>query len=324
MSGINNHLIDYKNIQKDKFFEEELLNEFVKLYFDYDVNVERLYGGFRNSTALITKGTNKFVLKVYSAEEINPNHTYEGISAEWDFIKYLGRHGIPTTEIILNIENKTITKHANRYAVLMSYIEGSDGRYNLNDQKFRNIGVLMGKMHKLAMKYNPPNERPSPAKNPFENLKSKFEKDGNKNQAFESLYAQYSKLLPKMNKLHKYYIHGDLIFSNLVFKEDDISGVLDFDDMNKDLLLKEVTVFIISAYDHHDLYKMNKSYITSFLSEYTKIRPLNITEKEIILLYLEMSQVGIRKLINKYRPNLEQKFMNETDEVISYIKANYC
>ena len=321
---LNHHIIDYVNIQKNTDFDTGLVKKILPLYFDEPVEFARLYGGFRNTTALITANNAKYVLRIYS-ERAN-HHESDGvfIKAEWDFITFLEKRGLPVPRLHPSKSGGLIAKSDNYYAVLMAYIDGKDGRFSLNNNKFENLGKLFARMHLSSTEYSKEKTLLLATKNPFEHLKEKIKPEDVELAAlFDPLYQEYTNSVAKIESIPAYLIHGDLIFSNILFDGDDIAGVLDFGDIHRGIFIKELAKFVTSAYDHHDLYKMPVNFIDSFMLGYTTLRELSSLEKEFLPIYLELSRVGIFRMLKKHRSHLVDGYVAETKVAIDLIKNKY-
>ncbi len=328
MKGINHHIIDYRTIQKNKKFDAKLVKQVLPLYFEgNEVKIARLYGGFRNTTVYVSKGDEAYVLRIYTNKKREKEYDEnfgKTIRAEWSFVAYLRNNGVPVPELVPNKKGELISKYNDTYVVLMNYIDGVDGRYNLNDKKFMNLGTLMANMHKSSQGYPSEQTRVFPTKNPFEYLKEKIgSEDPDLYCSLSEVYRLYEETVSKIEALPKHLIHGDLIFSNILFRKNNIAGILDFDDIRRGMFIEELATLIISTYDHHKLYNVSLSYIDNFMQSYTHTRALSQQEKELLPLYLNLSRLGIRRMLKKYRPELLERYLMETQEVIHLVKSKY-
>ena len=84
-------------------------------------------------------------------------------------------------------------------------------------------------------------------------------------------------------------IHSDLFRDNTLFEGEELTGILDFYEMNQDELLFDIAITLNDFCTEYPDVTLNEDKAQAFLEAYEMIRPLTSDEKSCLELYLAMA-----------------------------------
>lgn len=85
------------------------------------------------------------------------------------------------------------------------------------------------------------------------------------------------------------FIHSDLFRDNTLFEGDQLKGILDFYELNKDELLFDIAITLNDFCTDYPEVTLNAEKANAFLKAYETVRPLTEDEKSCLQLYLAMA-----------------------------------
>ena len=85
------------------------------------------------------------------------------------------------------------------------------------------------------------------------------------------------------------FIHSDLFRDNTLFDGDQLNGILDFYELNKDELLFDIAITLNDFCTEYPDVALNEQKAVAFLNAYETVRPLTHDEKACLELYLAMA-----------------------------------
>lgn len=185
-----------------------------------------------NITFLILTTKEKFILRICPERE--RWRSKQEIAAELELIDYLLKNKFPAPAPVCKKDNSCIIAWNNKFGYLRHYNKGiAYLTPTLNQVEI--FGSLIGRFHKLIEGYKTKNKRMhiwdlEKTKKNFEELKKIVLKSDikNKSQFIKRAEQEFSKLhFP--NNLPKGMIHEDLGQRHILWKNDKISCVIDFD-----------------------------------------------------------------------------------------------
>ena len=104
-----------------------------------------------------------------------------------------------------------------------------------------------------------------------------------------TLLGLYDALTAMYNNRPEGFIHSDLFRDNTLFEGDQLKGILDFYELNKDELLFDIAISINDFCTEYPDVHLNEAKAQAFLQSYETIRPLTSDEKSCLELYLAMA-----------------------------------
>lgn len=85
------------------------------------------------------------------------------------------------------------------------------------------------------------------------------------------------------------FIHSDLFRDNTLFEGDELKGILDFYELNKDEFLFDIAITLNDFCTDYPAVTLNEERAVAFLKAYETVRPLTEDEKACLQLYLAMA-----------------------------------
>ena len=268
------------------------------LSFFYDINeiiCSELLQSTVHDTYLIKTATSKYIFKVFKYE----SKSKVEINFEINFVNYLRTMQINVSKYLINQDDNYISEinapEGKRYAVLTTYSEGKELKYENNSDAFE-YGVSVGKLHKISQN--------------FKLLKDKKEININKmflesiniikiffeNTNYLSFFENFEKAIKiKMehidfDTLKTVVCHGDLHGGN-ANKDLNIISFYDFDFCGYGFISYDISVFRWGCMigKRHHLWK-------DFIKGYKSVKVLNDTDLENTLLFVAIRDLWIMSL----------------------------
>lgn len=87
----------------------------------------------------------------------------------------------------------------------------------------------------------------------------------------------------------KGFIHSDLFRDNTLFEGNELKGILDFYELNKDEFLFDIAITLNDFCTEYPEVYLNEAKAQAFLEAYETVRPLTQDEKSCLEIYLAMA-----------------------------------
>tara|TARA_Y100000768_G_C23875823_1_gene632718 strand:+ start:114 stop:1067 length:954 start_codon:yes stop_codon:yes gene_type:complete len=197
----------------------------------------------------------------------------------------------------LPIKNKNgdiINEIKNKKAVIISFIEGNKLEIP-NKKECNEIGIMIGNLHKITTNFDKKRENTLDIKE-WKKLFNKFE--NNKDEKFEPIIKELKKEINFLeiswpDKLPSGIIHADLFKDNIFFKDEKISGVIDFYFSCYHFFLYDISL-VINDWCFVDNGKTFKDeYYQSIIEGYNTVRSIINDEWKIFNILLRAAAVRI-------------------------------
>ncbi len=177
-------------------------------------------------------------------------------------------------EYLINLKNKA--------ACIVSFLNGKDKK-SLNFKNCYDIGKMIAEMHRYTKKINLTRKNSMGVKNLDPLLKSirfKSQKIANLENFLKYNFKDIKTKWPK--NLPNGVIHGDLFIDNIFFKNNRLSGVIDFYFAANDFFMYEIAICVNAlCFDKKkSKYVLNKKKVKNLIKGYEKIRKISIKEKK--------------------------------------------
>lgn len=104
-----------------------------------------------------------------------------------------------------------------------------------------------------------------------------------------NLLGVYDALTVMYPNRPKGFIHSDLFRDNTLFDGDELKGILDFYELNKDEWLFDIAITLNDFCTEYPSITLNEDKAVAFLNAYESVRPLTADEKACLELYLAMA-----------------------------------
>lgn len=263
-------------VEKIKLEEKSISKILEKYDLGKVLEVYLIKKGSVHSNHVLTTTKGKFILRVYQ------ERTNEQIILEMKLLKRLSNVALPIPKVILNMKKEFITEYENKKIGIFTFLEGEHIKdKDATLKQIESIGFYMGKFHKNLEGFKP---------------KEVLSKHNYDEKWVRQLLVNVKKDLPDLPISYQKYVletldnlkisqlpqglnHGDLHDDNVLFKGDNVSGILDFDDCFYGNILSDVGSGIAFwCIDNEIDFKKCRS----FIKAYEKERKLTSKEKEFL------------------------------------------
>ena len=255
------------------------------------ISIQPISKGVENKNYLVEAGEQAYVLRVYSRQHATTGLRKKAeIAFELDFMEHARGQGVPTPAVIENLAGAKITETwlngELHYSVLFSCMPGKEAP-TYNAENARSMAETLLSMHKASQTYPYNRVRGWPGNIVGASLAYYQENrslTGLNKDKLDSLSAQaaggYQKILSQ--PLPTGIIHGDIKLENVLFEDNCVTAVLDFDDYRESYLLEELTRTVM-----HDLDSVERNAIRSGQFEQFRevfLRDASISQAEMMWL----------------------------------------
>ena len=263
-----------------KFSEEDIKSILSNYSIGELEKFEGIQEGIENTNYLLIIDKKKYILTIYEKRVKE-----EDLPFFSELMSSLNKSGFKCPIPILNKNNHSISKFKNKKLMIVSFLEGK-AKSNLSPQDCKLVGIEAAKMHEIT-----------------KNFKIKRHNDLSINswrKIFESVKDQCSKIhqdLPDLINtnlkdveknwplnLPQGIIHADLFIDNIFFKEDKLSGIIDFYFSCNDFYAFELAIcFNALCFDGpQNNLSFNATKAKNLIDGYNEVRKLSDSEKKYI------------------------------------------
>ncbi len=263
----------YTKVSKDEindFFKNYKLGKVIKFF--------GIKEGIENTNYLIQTKKSKFILTIYE-KRVNT----KDLPFFLELMTNLYNSKFKCPKPIVNKNGNYISEISGKKTAVVSFLEGS-AKKNLNPDNCYYIGVETAKLHKITKNLSLRRQN-SLSLNSWSELFSRVENDCSK--IHKNLPEIIKKSLREIKKnwptkLPSGIIHADLFPDNIFFKNEKITGIIDFYFSCYDFYCFEIAICLNALC--FDGVKENLSFNVTkakkFIKGYTSVRKLNDDEKK--------------------------------------------
>lgn len=297
-----------------KFTKED----FNKITSDYDLgtfnNSKDFIDGTVQTNILLETTKGKYVLRYYEFR------SEEYVLFEVNILKYFNQKNYPCAMPIENNHRKLIGNYKSKPYAIFEYIEG-DHIKKPNPKQYDELVKHLAKLHIISKGYKPKyweSREGHDKKYCWETSQIEVKKFKSKTKEKEKL-EWLKKELDKLefpNSIPKGVCHCDFDISNLKFKDNKLTGVLDFDDACYTYLIYDVAALIYYwAWLREKEFDFTKA--RYLLEEYMKHRNLSQSEKKHI--YDALKTVVFTYMAWLFYDGEKNNFINKSKERINWL-----
>ena len=233
--------------------------------------------GIENTNYLLRSNNEKFILTIFEKRV-----TKKEIPFFIKLMEQLNYSKINCPKPLRNYQGKYLFKIKNKTACIVSFLKGKDKK-TLSLKNCYDVGKMIGELHASTKKIKLYRKNSMGIKNLnslFNSIKFKSKKFTNIEKFLKTNFADIKKKWPK--KLPSGIIHGDLFIDNIFFKNNRISGIIDFYFAANDYFMYEIAICVNSLC--FDKYKkkflLNKKKVRSLIKGYERVKKISIKEKK--------------------------------------------
>ena len=247
-----------------------------KFEIDKIINFKGIKQGIENTNYLLKSKNKKFILTIFEKRVVKKEIPF--------FMKLMDKLNDSKISCPRPIKDKNgnyLIKIRNKTACIVSFLKGKDKK-SLNLKNCFEIGKIVAQMHKASKNFNLSRKNSMSIKNlnPLLNsIKFKSKKFINIEKFLNANFKDIKKKWPK--KLPHGIIHGDLFIDNIFFKNNKLSGIIDFYFAASDYFMYEIAICVNAlCFDKkNSKFLINKKKVKNLIKGYESIRKISIKEK---------------------------------------------
>ena len=312
---------------------QKIISEIEKKYGIDIKTFKLLSGGWINQKFLIKDEKNKeYVFKELSLEKF-PIDYFDTLCETVNIQNELYKEKIKVPEVIMNKNDKCITKIGNKHYFMQDFLKGKTKEFNnLTLSEIKDIGKTLGLIHKaLQVKdkshFNKELLKYKTISILNEELKSR------KNQITDDTPYEYIEELTHHQKIindlaeSKFLenkttqlIHGDFTPDNIILSNNKVLGVIDFELVRINSPLQDIGRIVMSTCFYNNEFDSTK--LNSFIKGYSSVTPIdeNTIVDSIKMVWANEVNIWIQeRYFKNYNPAKVEKFIEE----IKWISANW-
>jgi homoserine kinase type II len=253
------------------------------LYINEKFNDERFLSfkgikqGIENTNYLLKSKNKKYILTIFEKRV-----SKKEIPFFMELMDELNTSKLNCPKPLKNKDGKYLINLKNKTACIVSFLQGKDKK-NLNIKNCYDVGRVIAQMHLHTQKIKLFRKNSMGVKNLnplLKSIKFKSKKFANIDKFLKINFDNIKKKWPK--KLPGGIIHGDLFIDNIFFKNNKLSGIIDFYFAANDYFMYEIAICINAlCFDKiNSKFKINKSKIKNLIKGYESIRDISLKEKK--------------------------------------------
>ena len=253
------------------------------LYINKKFNDERFLSfkgikqGIENTNYLLKSKNKKYILTIFEKRV-----SKKEIPFFMELMDELNTSKLNCPKPLKNKDGKYLINLKNKTACIVSFLQGKDKK-NLNIKNCYDVGRVIAQMHLHTKKIKLFRKNSMGVKNLnplLKSIKFKSKKFTNIDKFLKINFDNIKKKWPK--KLPGGIIHGDLFIDNIFFKNNKLSGIIDFYFAANDYFMYEIAICINAlCFDKiNSKFKINKNKIKNLIKGYESVRNISLKEKK--------------------------------------------
>ena len=301
-----------------KLSENNLKEFFLKYSLGKLLNYKGIQEGIENTNYFIQTDKGKFILTVYEKRvEEKDLPFFMGL------MKNLFDANFPSPEPIINKNGNYVTEISGKKAAVVSFLDGS-AKKNLNPNDCHKVGVHAAKLHLITKNLIGKRENKLSV-NSWRKIYKKVQKDCsrihlNLTQIIEKNLDEIENNWPK--NIPSGIIHADLFPDNIFFKDDKLTGIIDFYFSCYDFYVFEIAICLnaLCFEGQKENLSFNVTKAKKFIDGYSSIKKL--TEEEKKSLKILCQGAAMRFLLTRVFDylNLTEGALVKIKDPIEYLK----
>ena len=294
-----------------KITENDLRKFLSKYKLGKLVSFKGIQEGIENTNYLIQTDIGKFILTIYEKRVQEKDLPFF-----MGLMRNLFDYKFPSPEPIINNNGNYITTILNKKAAVVSFLEGSSKK-NLNPNDCYNVGVQTAKLHMITKNLSIKRENRLSV-NAWRKIYTNVQNDCSKihpnlSKIIEKNLDEIEKNWPK--KIPSGIIHADLFSDNIFFKDNKLTGIIDFYFSCFDFYAFEIAICLnaLCFEGQKENLSFNVTKAKKYIDGYSTIRELSENEKQSLKILCKGA--AIRFLLTRVFD-----YLNLTEEAIVKIK----
>ena len=294
-----------------KLSTSELKEFFSKYDLGTLINHKEIKEGIENTNYFIETEKDKFILTLYE-KRVEEKDLPFFIS----LMRNLFDKNFPSPEPIINKNGNYISEISGKKAAVVSFLKG-EAKKNLNPTECYEVGINTAKLHLITKKLTGKRENKLSI-NSWRKIYNKIKKDCSK--IHPSLALVIEKNWP--NNIPSGIIHADLFPDNIFFKNNNLSGIIDYYFSCNDFYAFEIAICLnaLCFEGKNENLSFNVTKAKKFIDGYSSIRKLSEDEKKSLKILCQGA--AIRFLLTRVFDylNLIEGAIVKIKDPIEYLK----
>ena len=261
-----------------KLSENNLIEFFLKYNLGKLLNYKGIQEGIENTNYFIQTDKGKFILTVYEKRvEEKDLPFFMGL------MKNLFDANFPSPKPIINKNGNYVTEISGKKAAVVSFLDGS-AKENLNPNDCHKVGVQAAKLHLITKNLTGKRENKLSV-NSWRKIYKKVQKDCSKihpnlTKTIEKNLDEIENNWPK--NIPSGIIHADLFSDNIFFKDNKLTGIIDFYFSCYDFYVFEIAICLnaLCFEGQKENLSFNVTKAKKFIDGYSSIKKLTEEEKK--------------------------------------------
>jgi len=260
-----------------KIYKRDISNINKKFETEKIISFKGIKQGIENTNYLLKSKKKKFILTIFEKRV-----SKKEIPFFMSLMDQLNTYKINCPKPIKSKSGNYLINIKNKSACIVSFLNGRDKK-SLNPKNCYEIGKMIAQMHLSTSKIKLYRKNSMSIKNlnPLLNsIKFKSKKFTNLEKFLKNNFKDIKKKWPK--KLPNGIIHGDLFIDNIFFRNNKLSGIIDFYFAANDYFMYEIAICINAlCFDKiNSKFKINKQKIRNLIKGYENIKKISAKEKK--------------------------------------------
>jgi homoserine kinase type II len=240
------------------------------------INFKGIKKGIENTNYLLRSRRYKFILTIFEKRV-----SKKEIPFFMKLMDQLNNSKINCPKPLKNKNGNYLIRIKNKTACIVSFLDGKDKK-KISLKNCFDIGKIVAQMHlsskkiKLYRKNSMGIQNLNPL---FNSIKFKSKKFINIEKFLKNNFKDIKKRWPK--RLPNGIIHGDLFIDNIFFKNNKLSGIIDFYFAANDYFMYEIAICVNAlCFDKkNSKFLINKKKVKNLIKGYESFRKISIKEK---------------------------------------------
>ena len=260
-----------------KINKNEISNINKKFEIDKIIDFKGIKQGIENTNYLLKSKNKKFILTIFEKRV-----SQKEIPFFMKLMDKLNSSKINCPKPLKNKDGNYQIKIKNKAACIVSFLRGKDKK-TLNLKNCFETGKTIAQIHQVSKNFKLYRKNSMGIKNLnplLNNIKFKSKKFTNIENFLNVNFKNIKKKWPK--KLPHGIIHGDLFIDNIFFRNNKLSGIIDFYFAANDYFMYEIAICINAlCFDKiNSKFIINKKKIKNLIRGYESVRKISINEKK--------------------------------------------
>lgn len=241
------------------------------------IDYESIKQGIGNTNYLLSTKGGKYILTIFRIDPIQVAHVSE-------VLLLLEKHNFPAPRLMTRASGEVLLRYQGKSVLIKPYIDGQVV-IDLDDGKLHQVGAALARLHEIpAPKY---------LLNQHTYVVTTYPKvmEQELDQNYREWIGQRYRLLMKKipSKLPVGLVHGDLFYDNILFEDEKLKAILDFEDVSRTNMVFDLGMAAVGICTEDTKIKLDK--VRALVKGYQEVRSFEEGEKYSLQLFIECAAI---------------------------------